>query len=267
VHVENVEVRTVPLFVSVVDRDGVTRDDVDRSLFRILDNETEGKIIEFGKAFDQPISIALLLDASASMQFSIRDAARAASAFAEKTLKQGDRCAVFAIRDVPRREISLSTDRVAIKAALEAMQPQGRTALYDGITSAIRELRSETNRRAIVILTDGSDTSSIASYDEVEKMSQQVGIPIYFIAYETNETSQEMDRLRYLGSQTGGFLVVASSQNLMAKYGEIERDLRAQFAIRYQITDFTKRNQWRKVRVVLNSPKLTARTIRGYYAP
>jgi len=56
VHVESVDVREVPLFVSVVDRDGVTRDDVDRSLFRIIDNDSEAKIVEFGKAFDQPIS-------------------------------------------------------------------------------------------------------------------------------------------------------------------------------------------------------------------
>ena len=51
VHAESVEVRTVPIFVSVVDRNGVTHDDVDRSLFRIMDNGNEGKILEFGKAF------------------------------------------------------------------------------------------------------------------------------------------------------------------------------------------------------------------------
>ena len=61
-------------------------------------------------------------------------------------------------------------------------------------------------------------------------------------------------------------MATASSQNLQARYGDIEKDLRAQYAIRYQITDFAKRNEWRKVRVVLNSPKLTARTIHGYFA-
>ena len=55
VHVEELQVRTVPIFVSVVDRNGVTRDDLDRSLFRIIDGNSEGKIIEFGKAVDQPI--------------------------------------------------------------------------------------------------------------------------------------------------------------------------------------------------------------------
>ena len=79
----------------------------------------------------------------------------------------------------------------------------------------------------------------------------------------------EIDRLNYLAGQTGGFVVTANAEqhNLQAKYAAIERDLRAQFAIRYQISDFKKPNAWRKVRVVLNSPKLTARTIRGYFAP
>src|SRR5262249_8053274 len=90
VHAESVEVRTVPIYVSVIDRNGITHDDVDRSLFRIIDNGSEGKILEFGKAFDQPISIALILDASSSMTYSIKGAARAALAFVEHTLKAGD---------------------------------------------------------------------------------------------------------------------------------------------------------------------------------
>jgi hypothetical protein len=47
----------------------------------------------------------------------------------------------------------------------------------------------------------------------------------------------------------------------------IEKDLRAQYAILYQISDLAKHNEWRKIRVVLNSPKLTTRTIRGYFTP
>jgi len=77
-----VQVREVPIFVSVIDRNGVTRDDVDRSLFRILDNGEEAKIIDFGKAFDQPISIALILDASSSMT---RSPARFASCATRRT--------------------------------------------------------------------------------------------------------------------------------------------------------------------------------------
>jgi Ca-activated chloride channel family protein len=270
VHVEELQVRTVPIFVSVVDRNGVTHDNVDRSLFRIIDGTTEGKIIEFGKAFDQPISIALLIDSSASMTYSMKHAAKAAGEFVQHALKNGDRCSVTAVQDVPRRKQPLTDNREQIAAALAGITPAGRTALYDAVASAIRELREEKNRRAVVVLTDGSDTTSTWSFDEIEKLSREAAIPLYFIAYEGNtdeDALRDLDRLRYLSTQTGGFVATATEQNLMAKYSEIEKDLRAQFAITYQVSDFGKSNEWRPVRVVVNSPKLTARTIKGYFTP
>jgi VWFA-related protein len=269
VHAESVEVRTVPIFVSVVDRNGVTHDDVDRSLFRIMDNGSEAKILEFGKAFDQPISIALILDASSSMTYSMSDATKAALTFVQRTLKQGDRCAVFSVKESPRREVPLTSDRAAVEKAIAAIKASGRTSLYDAIASAIRELRDEKNRKALVILSDGADTASVMSFDEIDRVTKQAGIPLYMIAYDSGEPTQpqEIDRMNYLAGETGGFLVTASAENLQAKYGDIEKDLRAQYAILYQITDLAKPNQWRRVRVVMSSPKLTARTIRGYFAP
>jgi len=267
VHVGELQVRTVPIFVSVVDRDGVTHDNIDRSLFRILDNGNEAKIIEFGKAFDQPISIALLLDSSASMSYSMQAASKAAAEFVAHALKAGDRCSITAVQDVPRRKQPLTDDRAAITRALEGIVPDGRTAIFDSLASAIRELRDEKNRRAIVLMTDGTDTASNWSFDDVEALAREAGIPIYFIIYEGDGDSRNLDRLNYLATQTGGFVATATQQNLMARYSEIEKDLRAQFAITYQVSDFGKSNEWRNVRVLVDSPKLTARTIKGYFTP
>lgn len=269
VHSEELQVRTVPIFVSVVDRNGKTRTDVDRSQFRIMDEAAEGKIIEFGKAFDQPISIALVLDASASMLYSMKHATKAATDFVASALKEGDRCSVTAVQDVPRRKQPLTSDRAAVAKALNTIQPDGRTALYDAVASAIRELREEKNRRAIVILTDGSDTASTWSYDDVQKLAREAAIPLYFIAYEGGEEDlqRKLDGLRYLAAETGGFVATATQQNLLAKYTDIEKDLRGQFAITYQVSDFAKTNQYRRVRVMIDSPKLSARTIKGYFTP
>jgi Ca-activated chloride channel family protein len=267
---ESLEVRTVPLFVSVVDNKGTARDDVDQALFKVIDNGTEGRILQIGKAFDQPISIVLLLDASNSMTAEMPQATRAAVNFVERTLKPGDRCAVFSVRSSPRREVELTADRASVEKVIKEIKPAGRTALYDAVASAERELRDEKNRRAIVILTDGGDTSSIASFDEIDRLTKEAGVPIYVITYDSGvneDVTQDMNRLQYLAGETGGFLVTASAQNLQARYTEIEKDLRAQYAITYQITDLTRHNQWRKVHVMLKSPQLTARTIRGYFAP
>jgi Ca-activated chloride channel homolog len=267
---EAIEVRTVPLFVSVIDRNGTAHDDVDQALFKIVDNGFEGQILQIGKAFNQPISIALLLDASTSMMYEMPKATRAAVNFVASTLKAGDRCAVYSVRSSPRREMELTADRAAIETVVKSIRAEGRTALYDAIASAERELRDEKNRRAIVILTDGGDTSSIASFDEIDRITKESGIPIYVIAYDSGDNDaqpQDMNRLQYLATETGGFLVTASAKNLQARYADIEKDLRAQYAITYQITDLARHNQWRKVHVMLKSPQLTARTIRGYFAP
>lgn len=268
-HVETVDVRTVPLFVSVVDGNGTTRNDVNRDLFTIMDNGKKGEILEFGKAFDQPISIALLIDASASMTYSMNNATKAARTFIERTLKPGDRCTVFSVRNTPRREVALTDDRAAVEKAIDGIRAAGTTSLYDAIDSAIREMKNEKNRRAIVVLTDGGDNSSMLGFDEIDSITKESGIPIYFIAYDSGEPTevQDVNRLTYLAAETGGFLVTASERNLQAKYGDIERDLRAQYAILYKVVDYAKHGAWRKVRVVLNSPKLTARTINGYFAP
>lgn len=269
VHAEELQIRTVPIFVSVVDRNGQTRDDIDRSKFRVIDNGSEAKIIEFGKAFDQPISIALVVDSSSSMTYSMQHASKAAAEFVQRALKDGDRCSVTAIQDVPRRKQALTNERALVAKALVGITPQGQTALYDAISTAIRELRDEKNRRAIVVLTDGGDTSSISSYEDVQKLAAEAAIPLYFIVYEGADENQarDLDRLTFLAGETGGFVATATQQNLMAKYEAIEKDLRAQFAIKYQISDIGHTNEWRAVHVVIDSPKLTARTIKGYFTP
>jgi VWFA-related protein len=267
---ESIEVRTVPLFVSVVDSNGNARDDVDKALFKVIDNGTEGRILEIGKAFNQPISIALLLDASNSMSLEMPQATRAAINFVERTLKPGDRCSVFTVRSSPRREVELTSDRTAVRKVVSAIKASGMTALYDAIASAERELNGEKNHRAIVLLTDGGDTSSITSFDEIDRLTKAAGIPIYVIAYDSGmneDEPQDINRLQYLAGETGGFLITASAENLQAKYADIEKDLRAQYAITYQITDLPHHNQWRNVHVMLKTPQLTARTIRGYFAP
>lgn len=267
VHIESFEVRTVPIFVSVVDRNGTTLDNLERSSFKVLDNGAEARILEFSRAFNQPISLALLIDTSSSMNASLASAARSALTFAKGALRDGDRCAVFSIRSVPRREQPLTSDRAAIEKVLNGLTAGGETALYDSLSSAIRELADEKNRKAIVVLTDGADTSSVSAYSDVERQARIAGIPIYVIGFgDSPDLKSDMDKLGYLAGETGGFVTSASEESLAQRYASIEKDLRAQYAIRYQISGLARPNEWRQIKVVLNSPKLTARTIKGYFA-
>ncbi|HVT43194.1 MAG TPA: VWA domain-containing protein [Thermoanaerobaculia bacterium] len=268
IHVESYDVRTMKLFVSVTDRTGSIKTDIPASTFKVLDNGVKGKILDVGKALEEPVSIAILVDASASMTPWMKRARAAANSFVQKIVRPADRYALFAIQSVPRRQLALTNTPAALDGALANLHAHGETALYDAIESALRELEGERNRRAIVILSDGEDTSSFSSYDEILKKAVAAGVTIYVIAFAEEEQPQaHIDRLRYLAGQTGGFLTMATSRTLDQRYADIERELREQYAIKYQIAGMSKPNEWRKVRVLLVSPTMTARTISGYFSP
>jgi Ca-activated chloride channel family protein len=266
--VESFQLRTVPIYVSVVDQKGSAKRDLKRANFKVLDNGRETRILDFSPAFNEPISIALLLDASGSMAVDIEGAVGAAKRFVKDMLRPKDRLAVFAIRDVPRREIAITNDWKSVDEKLTSLQTYGNTAVWDAIASASRELANEKNRRAIVVFTDGQDNASVATFDDTLEHAKRAGIPVYVIVYGTPELfGRAIDQMKLLAADTGGFVTFAATNNLHQKYAQIANDLRAQYAIRYQIGDNAKSNQWRAVKVVLNSRKLTARTIKGYFTP
>ena len=261
------DVRTVPLLVSVVDDRGAIRSNLAKRDFRILDNNVETRILEFTRADQDPVSVAVVLDASASMTEMMAEVTTAAFNFVRQIARKNDRFAVFSIHDVPRREQPVTGNLELIEKSMKNIRPGGNTALYDSIASASRELSAEKHRKAIVLLSDGADTSSNATFEDTMDLARRAGVPCYVIAFgATDRPNQNRDRLNYLATETGGFLVLANKENLSSRYGEIEKDLRAKYLIRYQVSDVARPNEWRKVRVVMSSPRLSARAIRGYFA-
>lgn len=268
VFAESYDVRTVRLYVSVTDRDGQARSDLTSEKFEVFDNGAKTKILDVGRAATDPISVALVIDASASMFQHMALVTNAANAFLQKVLRPDDHCAVFAIQSVAKRPLPLTRGPEAAEEALKSIRAEGNTALYDSIGTAIRELRNEKARRAIVVLSDGDDTSSMNTFDDLLQDATGAGIPIYFIAFSGDgDPVAGLDQMRYLAGVTGGFLATAADKNLAERYRMIEKDLREQYSIVYQVSDASKPITWRRVRVAVKSPQLTARTISGYYTP
>src|SRR5258708_34539223 len=110
------------------------------------------------------------------MTSAMHDATQAARTFVQHTLKKGDRCVVYSIRDTPRREQPLTDDLTAGQKALENMQAHGRTSLYDSIETARRELKGEKNRPAIMSLTDGAGATPRATVASADKLSTGPGV-------------------------------------------------------------------------------------------
>ncbi len=260
------EWKRVDLQVSVIDRKGSVVGGLDASRFRVNDNGEQGKIVGFGHIFDEPVSVSVVLDASASMGEQMKTVTAAAQQFVESAIRQQDRVSVYSVHDVPRRWTPLTTDHAAVVGALGEIASRGETALWDAIATSIRELESEPRRKAIVLLSDGADTDSIRSWTEIVETVRVSAIPLYIIAFNQQaiDAGRHRDHLRYLAAESGGFVVDATTKDLAAAWRRIEDDLRARYVITYEVFAPFRENEWRNVKISVNSPELTARAIRGY---
>lgn len=267
VHLENYVWQRVPIEVAVVDGSGKLKTGLDASRFRITDNGEPARIVSFGPARGEPISVSILVDASASMAQHISKVSAAAAAFVNSVVRDGDRVAVYSIHQVPRREVGLTSDRAAAQKAFADIYAQGETALWDAIRFALRELETTPGRKAIVLLSDGEDTDSITGWDEIVREAEASGLPIYAIAFgSAGQGQRHADRLGYLSGQTGGFVVSATTDDLSLAYQRIEEDIRARYAIQYEVFGPAAPSRWRPVSVSVDSPDWTARAIRGYFS-
>ncbi|HEU5162119.1 MAG TPA: VWA domain-containing protein [Thermoanaerobaculia bacterium] len=262
------EWKRVDLQVSVVDGRGSVVDGLDVSKFRVVDNGEPGKIVGFGRVFDQPVSVSLVLDASASMTGYMPAVSVAARHFVEKIAREQDRISVYSVHDVPRRWSPLTEDRAAVLSAIGGIRSGGNTALWDAIATSLRELESEPRKKALVLLSDGADTDSIRSWKEIVEIVRHSAIPLYAIAFneDPRRPSRHRDQLRYLAAESGGFVLDANESNLGDAWRRIEEDLRARYLISYEVFAPFRENEWRNVKVSLASPELNARAIRGYVA-
>jgi VWFA-related protein len=182
----NTALVTVP--VSVMDRGGKYVPDLSREDFHIFEEGVEQRITYFA-AVDQPFTVALVIDTSGSTDYSLDQIQNAAIAFVNQ-LKEQDRVMVIAFDD----RINLLTkqptsDREELIKAIRRTRTGGGTRLYDAVHQVINEhMKGITGRKAIVLFTDGVDTTSFqASYDSTLREADGLDALIYPVAYDTRD--------------------------------------------------------------------------------
>jgi len=188
----NTSIVTVP--VSVLDRQGRFVPNLQKDDFRVFDNGVEQSIAYFEPA-EKPFTVALLLDTSASTHFHLQEIREAAIAFA-KQLRPQDRMLVVTFND----EVLLLTpnatnDLDTVENLIEEYANTGSsTRLYDAVHLTIRErLNQIKGRKAIVLFTDGVDTSSQqATYQTTLREAEELDALIYPIQYDTTDYARSM---------------------------------------------------------------------------
>jgi Ca-activated chloride channel family protein len=175
---------TVP--VTVVDRYGRYVPLLHRDDFKIFEDGVEQKIAYFA-ATDQPITIVLLIDTSGSTEFRLEDIQNAAISFVDK-LKVDDSVMVMSFDDRINILTKPTSDRQLITKAIRRTRTGGGTRLYDAVDSVFTQhLRTIPGRKAVVLFTDGVDTTSHrASYESTLRQAEESEAPIYSVDYDTS---------------------------------------------------------------------------------
>jgi Ca-activated chloride channel family protein len=168
----------------------------------------------------------------------------------------------------------------ALERAIRATEAEGATALYNAVYVSLKQLARvdspsvhNVRRRAIVLLSDGKDTSSLVTYDDVLELAKRSDATIHVIGLPSRRVgspnaSGEADVvLRQLSHETGGRAdFPARLHNLEHVYGEIAAELSSQYVIGYASSNPRRDGTWRRIEVNLTRPNVAARTRRGYYA-
>ena len=175
---------TVP--VTVMDRYGRYVPLLRREQFRITENGVDQKIAYFATT-DSPFSVVLLIDTSGSTQFRLEDIQKAAIDFVDK-LKDSDSVMVMSFDDRIQVQCKATNDREEIRKAIRRTRTGGGTRLYDAVDDILKkQLATMSGRKAIVLFTDGVDTTSHrATYESTVRLAEESDAPIYSVDYDTS---------------------------------------------------------------------------------
>lgn len=184
----------VTLPVSVMDRDGRYVPNLQKEEFRIWEDGVEQEVAFF-QSVDKPFSVVLMLDTSPSTQFRLEDIQDAAISFVNQ-LRSDDKVMVVSFNDDIKVLSEFTTDRNKLERAIQRAKTDDGTRLYDAVDMVInQQLNRVQGRKAIVLFTDGVDTTSRrANYESNVNDAQELDALIYPVQYDT---SQDMNSGNY----------------------------------------------------------------------
>ena len=253
--------------------------DLGREDFRIFDNGLEQELVTFERG-DVPMTIALLVDVSESMRGEqLQVALDAARGFLSR-LTPLDEALVMTFSDRTGRVTSSSSEIDGLAAALDHLQAGGGTTLNDHLYLALRLLEHRQGRPVIIVLSDGADTLSWLTMEEVLWKVHRSNAVIYRIhlnpggirsvplatAWRSTEANaDEVEGLEEAVDDSGGRVTaLARIEDLGEALDEVLLELRQQYAVGYYPGDPRDDGTWRPVRIEVSRPEVELRTRAGY---
>ena len=266
---------------------------------RVREDGVPQTLFTFQRETDRPLSIAFLIDVSGSEERTLPDEKAAARKFIDNVIRSSkDQAAIIPFEGYAHLEQPLTRDVIGIYRALERVEVafpsymgaappisgiasgpgtiapprEGSTAIWDSIAVTCKEVLARSlgqRRRAIILLTDGFDTSSRLVRSEAVEQAIVFETVIYVIGIgDKKEQGVDKHALRDLAERTGGRAFFPKQQeDLTAAFAEIEQELRSQYLLAYSSTNKKRDGTFRQMTIEITSPELRKQQLKLRYRP
>lgn len=273
----------VPIPASVTDGQGRTVANLRLEDFELQIDGRAAEISEIARS-QSPVRLALLFDNSSSVAEAREFEVKAAIRFFKRVIRPDkDLAALFSVATVSRLEQPLTRDVSQIVRAIEAFPtPEGATALLDGVIRAADYLRASDGRRVIVIVSDGEDTLSDATFEQTVRAAQSANCQVYIVKTTDFENFKKTGvrggnaniralaaerRMQELAAQTGGAVYSPiDEKELDSAFNRISGELSDQYILSYYPPEAITDKQFHTIALrVKNKENITVRARKGYY--
>jgi Ca-activated chloride channel family protein len=275
----SVDLVNVPF--SVTDRHGRFVSGLTAKDFTVEEDGRRQQIRNFARENELPLTLAMLIDTSPSVRPVFEEEKTTANAFLESILRTKDLALVIGFD----RSVTLVQDYTEniklLRRAIDELETGGGTSVYDAVYLACKEkLGSEAGRKAIILISDGEDTTSKVKFNEALFAAHQSDTIIYAISNSfsggvfpygrnrrTGSGGGDIGTLRKFSTETGGATFVVNNQNTFAKiFEQIAQELRSQYSLGYNSTNSARDGKFRQIKIIPRDSSYTIRARKGYYA-
>lgn len=270
-----VGVDMVSLSLTAFDKKHRLVTDLERDEFKIYEDGVLQDVSIFSKE-DLPLRLVILLDTSSSMRIKMEMAKEAAIEFV-RSLKPEDQFKVIEFDDRVLTLVDFTSDLDQVESAIGGAVADGATALYNAVYISLQSLsrrRKVDERQAVVVLSDGNDTGSLVTFEDVLELARKTDVTIYTIFLRGAEKDLKKNKyfqakyvLERLAAESGGSAFSPEHiKDLSGVYSDIASELKNQYNLGYISTNTQADGKWRRIQLVCTRPGMDLRTRGGYYA-
>jgi Ca-activated chloride channel family protein len=268
-----INTNVVSLHVYVTDQRGQFVTGLEQSAFQVYEDGVAQQISFFAQP-DTPLTVALVFDLSGSMNAEKLARAREALARFVQTSHASDEYSLIGFNDKAWLALDRVRDGELLLRQFSGFKPTGQTALYDAVAFGLDHLtQGRYKRRALLVISDGEDNQSRATFKQIRRLAQESDALIYavgikdFIALRGAGSSALTD----LANLTGGKAFFPhNGEEMWEALERIALELRQQYSVGYTPSNFVADSKWRKLKVKVKPPAGTSRVVvrsrPGYYA-